>query len=232
MARRSSKPGALAASAAATGSSELGHLAGHPVDADGSRDVFEVLRTQILEIEVDFVGDLFVYDLRDVDAAWLGERLDPRRDVDAVAEDVAVLGDDVAEIDPDPQRDALFAQAASGSFARPRRAAAAAQRVASTTLSNSMSASSPVYLKMFPPNSAICGSMISVRSASQPGKVLFLVAREQPAVAGYQDRRKPAPNALSRFLRHDAVHLFARCGRNSAAPVNVNQFTCDFSPPT
>src|SRR6266513_2388706 len=40
--------------------------------------------------------------------ARLGERLDPRRDVDAVAEDVAFLDDDVAEIDADPHRDALF----------------------------------------------------------------------------------------------------------------------------
>ncbi len=74
----------------------------------GLADVLQALGAEILEIEIDLAGDLLVDDLRYIDAAGLGQRLDPRRDVDAVAEDVAFLGDDVAEIDPDPHRDALF----------------------------------------------------------------------------------------------------------------------------
>ena len=41
------------------------------------------------------------------DAAGLGDALDPRRDVDAVAEDVVALDDDVADIDPDPKPDRI-----------------------------------------------------------------------------------------------------------------------------
>ena len=41
------------------------------------------------------------------DAAGLGERLEPRGDVDAVAVDVVALDDHVAEIDADPELDAL-----------------------------------------------------------------------------------------------------------------------------
>ena len=37
--------------------------------------------------------------------AGLCERLQPRRDIDAVAEDVVAIDDDVAEIDPDPEPD-------------------------------------------------------------------------------------------------------------------------------
>ncbi len=46
--------------------------------------------------------------LRDADAAGLGQRFQPRRDVDPVAVDVAVLGDDVAQIEADPENEAAF----------------------------------------------------------------------------------------------------------------------------
>ena len=42
---------------------------------------------------------------RDADAAGLGQRLQPGRDIDAVAEEIAALDDDVAEIDADAQAD-------------------------------------------------------------------------------------------------------------------------------
>ena len=42
----------------------------------------------------------------DRDAAGLGDGLEPRRDVDAVTEDVVALDDDVAEIDADAELDA------------------------------------------------------------------------------------------------------------------------------
>ena len=43
----------------------------------------------------------------EADAAGLGQRLESRRHVDAVADDVVAFDDDVAEIDPDPQLDAV-----------------------------------------------------------------------------------------------------------------------------
>ena len=41
-----------------------------------------------------------------IDAAWIGERLQPGRHVDAVAVDVVVVADDVADIDADAKFDA------------------------------------------------------------------------------------------------------------------------------
>jgi hypothetical protein len=44
--------------------------------------------------------------VRDANAARLGQRLQPRRDIDSVAEDVATIDDDVTEIDADAKADA------------------------------------------------------------------------------------------------------------------------------
>ena len=43
----------------------------------------------------------------DADAARLGQRLQPRGDIDAVAVDVVAIGDHVAEVDADAEGDAL-----------------------------------------------------------------------------------------------------------------------------
>jgi hypothetical protein len=45
--------------------------------------------------------------VRDIQSAGLGQCLEPRRNVDAVAVDVVAVGDHVAEIDPDPKGNAL-----------------------------------------------------------------------------------------------------------------------------
>jgi hypothetical protein len=58
------------------------------------------------EGEVELALDLIVDVAGDADAARLGEALEARRDVDAVAEDVAVLEDDVADVDADAKADA------------------------------------------------------------------------------------------------------------------------------
>ena len=53
------------------------------------------------------VAHLVVHFVGNEDAARLGEGFEPRRDVDPVAKDVAVLDDDVAEIDADAEFDAF-----------------------------------------------------------------------------------------------------------------------------
>ena len=77
-----------------------------PEDPDRPGDVLDVLLAQILEGDVEPVADLVAHRRRDADAARLGQRLEPRGDIDAVAEDVAVLDDHVAEIDADAELDA------------------------------------------------------------------------------------------------------------------------------
>jgi len=101
---------------------------------------------------------------RNADPTRLGEGFESGRDIDAVAENVVGLDDDVAEIDPDPEPDAaLVRNPASRSIIA--RCNSAAQRTASTTLGNSASIPSPVVLTMRPECSRIFGSTSSRRRA-------------------------------------------------------------------
>ena len=63
------------------------------------------LLAQVLEGDVEAVADLVAHGGGDADAAGGRQLLQAGRDVDAVAEDVAVLDDHVAEVDADPELD-------------------------------------------------------------------------------------------------------------------------------
>jgi len=79
-------------------------------------DVFEALVAEIIEGEVEAAGGVFLDPGRDADPAGLGEGFEAGRDIDSVAEDVAILDDDIADIDADAEFDAVvgFAGVALG----------------------------------------------------------------------------------------------------------------------
>ena len=72
------------------GFSSGGAVHGHPIARDGRRDILHLLAAEIIEAEGELVVDLIVDRARDQDAAGIGQLLQPRRDVDAVAIDVGV----------------------------------------------------------------------------------------------------------------------------------------------
>ena len=74
-------------------------FAAQRIDPHRPRDVLDALLAQIVERIRQLVADLVAHRPRNAHPAGLGERFQPRRDVDTVAEDVVVLGDDVAEVD-------------------------------------------------------------------------------------------------------------------------------------
>src|SRR6516225_402695 len=69
------------------------------IGAHGSCDVLDLLLAEIVKGEVEAVAHLLVRRGAEADPARLGQRFEPGGDVDAVAENVAILDDDVADID-------------------------------------------------------------------------------------------------------------------------------------
>jgi hypothetical protein len=66
----------------------------------------EALLAEVAEGEVELADGVFLHPRRDADAARLGQRFEACRDIDAVAEDVAILGDYVALVYADAELDA------------------------------------------------------------------------------------------------------------------------------
>ena len=170
-------------------------------DAHRPGDVLDLLLAQILERDIELVADFVAHDPADADAARLGQPFQPRRDIDAVAEDVAVLDDDVAQVDADAELDAPVLGTPAFRSAIPR-CTSTAQRTASTTLANSTSSPSPVVLTMRPRCSAIFGSLSSRRIALKRGERAFLVPPHQPRVAGDIRRQYRSQPALHPLLAH------------------------------
>ena len=72
-------------------------------DAQRPLDVLELDLAAVGEGDADLAGDLGMDHVGDQDAARRGLAFEAGRDIDAVAENVAALEDDVAEIDADAQ---------------------------------------------------------------------------------------------------------------------------------
>ena len=68
---------------------------------------FEGLRPKIVPTDIDLAANLPIGIVGDADTARLGDALEPRGDVDAVAEDIVVVDDDVADVDADAKFDPL-----------------------------------------------------------------------------------------------------------------------------
>ena len=73
------------------------------IGVHGGRDVLHFLRADIGELHGQLVGHLLMHGARHADAADLGEPFETRGDVDAVAEQIAVALDHVADGDADAE---------------------------------------------------------------------------------------------------------------------------------
>ncbi|HYL57969.1 MAG TPA: hypothetical protein VEU51_03790 [Candidatus Acidoferrales bacterium] len=73
------------------------------ISSNRTLDVLELLRAEILHPDLGLVANLVVNALRNADTAGLGERMNPRRDVDAVAEHSVVRKHHVADVNSDSQ---------------------------------------------------------------------------------------------------------------------------------
>jgi len=175
------------------------------------------LRAEILELEVELVGDVMISHLRDEDRPRLGQSFNPRRDIDAVSENVAVLGDDIAEVDADAYRDALLFR----QFPVPLCHRVAQRRGATRRLDDAVELDKQSFTSCADDAAAVFEDFRAEdhgRKGPQPGEAVLLVAGKQPVQSNEQYCRKPAPRAPSRLLRHETRPLIARCG-NSRLPL-------------
>src|SRR5262245_29097569 len=80
----------------------------YAVNTDWPGNVFDGLLAHIVEFKSKFVLYLVVYDARDQDAAGIGQCFQPCCDVNAVPINVVTIDDNIANIDADPELNAIF----------------------------------------------------------------------------------------------------------------------------
>src|ERR1700747_2272385 len=78
----------------------------HLIGPNWPRDVLDLLVAEVGKADLEPVADLVAHCRRDADSPWLGDGLESRRHINAVAENVAVFFDDhVAEIEADAKEE-------------------------------------------------------------------------------------------------------------------------------
>ena len=79
------------------------------IDTDRLGDVLELGQAKVAHLQIESAFDLTISVLGQTDRAGLGDAFKTRSDIDAVAHEVAVaLLDDIAEMNADPELDALL----------------------------------------------------------------------------------------------------------------------------
>jgi hypothetical protein len=80
----------------------------HPIGPHRPRDVLDLLLAQVLERHSELVAHLVAHHPANADPARLRQGLEPCGDIDAVAKYVALVDDDVADIDANAEFDAAL----------------------------------------------------------------------------------------------------------------------------
>jgi hypothetical protein len=79
----------------------------YPEHPHRARDVLEQLLAEILESQIEPAGRILLDPGRDADPAGFRRAFEPGGDIDPVAKNVAVLDDDIADVDADAKFDPL-----------------------------------------------------------------------------------------------------------------------------
>ena len=75
------------------------------IDPHRPRNIFQLLLADIFKCDVKFILRIFSHTVRHTDAARLAKCLEPSRNVDPIAKDIATFYDDVASIDANAELD-------------------------------------------------------------------------------------------------------------------------------
>src|SRR5216684_1084515 len=121
-------------------------------------DVLELPFAFILEGDIELAPNLPVRVIGDANATGLRQSLQTRCHIHAIAENVTSIDDDVADINANPELDALLIWYLGIALGHPALDIKSAAHCVHTTLLNSASSPSPVFLTTRPRCSAILGS--------------------------------------------------------------------------
>lgn len=77
------------------------------VDSHRACDVLQSLIAKVDEGKLQLVANLIVCDARKTDAARLGNPFKSRGDIDAISEEIAIINNDIADVNADPEFDPL-----------------------------------------------------------------------------------------------------------------------------
>jgi hypothetical protein len=172
--------------------------------ADGPRDVLELLLADVFEGEVEPACRILLHPRRYADPAGLGQAFEPGCDVDAIAKDVAVLDDDVADIDPDAPLYAPLGRNRVVALGHARlHLDRAAQRVDDARELDEKAVSAGLY-----DPAAVLGDLRinQIRADPlEPRECTLLVGANQARVAGHVRREDGGEPALRSGLLHGAL---------------------------
>lgn len=70
-------------------------------------DILDGLEAEIVERYISLLADVIAHRSRYADSAGFGQGLQPGRHIDGIAENIAVLHDDIAHVDPDAKAQTL-----------------------------------------------------------------------------------------------------------------------------
>ena len=183
---------------------------GWPVDLDREHldrlgDVLQALRSELAHRDAEGVAHRTLHGFRDADPAWLGERLNARRDVDAVTLHIGLAAEQhLADVDADAKGDRLVvgmphgfvAELALDRYRKLQRLSGALEQRKDAVAGDVLDAT----------------AVVADQRSDQPDRLghpligALLVLRHQPAVAvniGEQDRGKLAAGIVGRFDGHE-----------------------------
>src|SRR5215831_6122602 len=153
------------------------------VDMHRPRDVLDPLLAAVLEGKVEPVADLIAHHAADAHFARLGESFEARGDIDAVAVDIALVENHVAEVDADAKLDAPFHRHVGVALCHclldldgATHRIDDARKLDEQPVAGGLDDAAPVLLDLRIPQLA--------PDRLQPGERAFLVGTHQPRIAG------------------------------------------------
>src|SRR5215475_7302529 len=166
----------------------------HCIGAHRPSDVLELPLPQVLERQIEPPGGIFLNAGRHAEPTRFSQSFEPRRDVHAIAKNIAIFDDNIADVDANSKLNALVLRHSSISFSHAGLdLAGAAQRIHDTTEFDEQ----PIARRLHEPAVVRGDRRIDqlIPDRLEPSQSAALVSSHQSGVTGYissEDRSETA----------------------------------------